>query len=407
MGKHVLVVGPWDEVVAKAYRMEPHVRFTFFQKAGNLTGFQKKHRDRFCLVDYEDIDESLAVAARVHERIPIDAVVSFTEYGLLSASRIGERLGVAANPVRPVLLTRYKQDLRGLLNAHSHGFVRYKICAGQDDVGAFFAEHGECIVKPLDGAGSDNVTHVRSAEDVRELPAISDDRRFIAEEFVEGPEYSVEALSLSGRHRILAITSKTTTGSPNFVETGHVMPTAGLDEETERRIHLFVARFLDLIGHEEGPSHTEIKVGDGGDIKVIESHTRAGGDRIWEMVELACGVDAISETIAHLASYRLPNTTAKNPVAAIKFLTAPAGTIRRVSGVESIRALPEVERVAVTAKIGDIAKALKHSDDRLGYVLVTAPTHQRAAAVLRQVEEHLVVETTVPEVSTSSSRWAI
>jgi biotin carboxylase len=54
----------------------------------------------------------------------------------------------------------------------------------------------------------------------------SADRGVVIEEFVEGPEFSVEILVWNGEPRVLAVTDKVTTGSPNFVETGHSQPTA-------------------------------------------------------------------------------------------------------------------------------------------------------------------------------------
>ena len=50
------------------------------------------------------------------------------------------------------------------------------------------------------------------------------DNAVIAEAVLSGDEFSVEAISVDGRHEILAITGKLTTGEPEFVELGHWQP---------------------------------------------------------------------------------------------------------------------------------------------------------------------------------------
>src|SRR5204863_2937315 len=112
---------------------------------------------------------------------------------------------------------------------------------------------------------------------------------FLAEEFVEGDEISVEGLTLSGVHEILSVTMKATTGHPHFIETGHLMP-ADIAGDRVAAARSATVDLLNLLGHREGPSHTELRLRTGEPV-IIETHTRIGGDQIWEMVELVCGRD--------------------------------------------------------------------------------------------------------------------
>lgn len=49
------------------------------------------------------------------------------------------------------------------------------------------------------------------------------ERGVVVEEFLDGDEFSVEALSTGGRHRIIAVTRKFT-DPMTFVSRGHVIP---------------------------------------------------------------------------------------------------------------------------------------------------------------------------------------
>lgn len=103
------------------------------------------------------------------------------------------------------------------------------------------------------------------------------------EEFVEGTEYSVEYISYKGKHRFLAMTLKYTTGDPNYIETGHVEP-APIDEKMLSRVKDVVEKALCTLKVQNGASHSEVKIDDEGNIKIIEIGARMGAtvsDQIW------------------------------------------------------------------------------------------------------------------------------
>ena len=236
------------------------------------------------------------------------------------------------------------------------------------------------ILKPAASSGSRQIHKVLSADGVAsalasihgDFPGVDP----IAEKFIEGPEVSVEAFSWNGRHMILGVTDKITTGVPYFVETGHNMPSA-LAPEKIADIKALTLALLESIEHRDGPTHTEIIVSDD-DPVIVESHTRAGGDRIFEMVELVYGVDMIKSTLQGLYCSD-PSASAKAPGgAAIRFLTLPEGTISAVAGVEEARASAGVVRCDVDLKLGTVIKPFRNSGERFGYVLATGASAQEA-----------------------------
>ena len=77
----------------------------------------------------------------------------------------------------------------------------------------------------------------------------------IIEEYMVGPEVSVEVIVYEGVPHVLQITDKLTTGAPHFVEMGHSQP-SGLPTETQEKIRdlacgRIAALFIHLvqIGH--------------------------------------------------------------------------------------------------------------------------------------------------------------
>ena len=157
------------------------------------------------------------------------------------------------------------------------------------------------IVKPLDRSGSRGITKVYNYEKLKEAINTAKMEGFeksaLVEEFAEGNEYSVESVSWNGKHTILTATKKYTTGSPNFVETGHLEP-SDLSEEIMARVNEITAHALDSLGIMFGASHTGLKIDDKGNIRLIEIGGRMGGDMIGsDLVKLTTGYDFVKSVI--------------------------------------------------------------------------------------------------------------
>ena len=157
------------------------------------------------------------------------------------------------------------------------------------------------IVKPIDRSGSRGITKVYCFDElekaIEKAKKEGFDKNVLVEEFAKGQEYSVESISWKGNHTVLAITRKYTTGSPNFVETGHLEP-AGLSEDLFKKICIVTKRALNSLGIEYGASHTEVKVDDKENIRIIEIGGRMGGDMIGSsLVEQTTGYDFVKAVI--------------------------------------------------------------------------------------------------------------
>ncbi len=222
------------------------------------------------------------------------------------------------------------------------------------------------ILKPAGGTSSHAVERVADPGDAdaawRRFTAAGGTRP-VAEEFLDGPEISVEAFSHRGRHTVVAVTDKRVL--PNFVETGHTVPSA-LPPDTLTEVAALVTAFLDAVGLREGPSHTELKVTGRGP-RIIESHNRIGGDKIRELVRIAYGVDLVGLTVG--CPLGLLPAPAGPPTpragAAIRFLTPDPGTVHRVE-------LPDTDASAVISLkvgVGDVVGPVRRSEDRAGHVL--------------------------------------
>lgn len=171
------------------------------------------------------------------------------------------------------------------------------------------------IVKPLDRSGSRGIYKIEKPEDLVPACKKSAEEGFIKsvliEEFVTGKEYSVEYISYHGKHHFLAVTLKYTTGAPHFIETGHLEP-APISEGLTKKIQKVVEHALDSLGVKEGASHSEIKIDENENIKIIEIGARMGGDCIGsDLVYYSTGYDFV-EMVIDVATNKEPTFVRKH-----------------------------------------------------------------------------------------------
>lgn len=181
--------------------------------------------DQALLLDYGDIDRLLPLAQALHEAYPFQAAVSLFELGLLPTARINEALGLGGESIATVELLLDKWRMRRHLAARGISPVASAVGRSAQDVREFVQAHGlPIIVKPIRESGSLGVFCIRDRADVdvvaerfrsldghraaRDLSCAESFDEFLMEEFLDGPEISVETLTFDGRHVVVAVTDK-------------------------------------------------------------------------------------------------------------------------------------------------------------------------------------------------------
>lgn len=392
-GQHVLLVGGRGRELPKVRGLG--LRYSMIQIAEWTDEEQAAAAENYAVLDYRRLADILPVVRAWHAADPFDAVLSLTEYGLEPASRCAIDLGVAGDNLSAVLLTRDKTRTRELLDQHGLSPVQHRLCAEPADAHDFMAELGgkAIVLKPPAGGLSEGVYLVRSKAELAERWSWTSrwtDGPILAEEYLNGPEYSVESVSQDGKHEIVMVTEKLITGAPGFVELGHQMP-ARLDCADREAIDSLVVRFLDLIGQRTGPVHTELRVTPSGP-RLIEAQTRIGGDQIWEMTELVTGVDMIAETLAGLLGLPAPARPPLAAAAAIRFLAFENTTVAGVHGLDEAREAPGVLRLVCTLTPGRVLGDIASSDSRQGYVLCEGDDTQDAVAKAEAARDLVRIE---------------
>ena len=240
------------------------------------------------------------------------------------------------------------------------------------------------ILKPADNAASRGVVLIDKDKEpnlehlYQYCTSFSRGGGALVEEYMEGPEVSVESFSVDGEPHIITITDKMVTDIPFFVELGHTEPSR-LCFEQQEQIRMVADAAIRAIGMQNGPTHTEIKLTPTG-AKLVEIAARLGGDCITShLVPMSTGVDMIACSFASLLGEDVHYEQTIDRGAAIRFLQGQEGILQGIEGIEKARIMPGVREVELYMKPGDTVKHLENSSDRLGHVIAVGKDADEAA----------------------------
>lgn len=229
----------------------------------------------------------------------IEGVIPTTELTIYPAAQIAEKLGLNGNDSEIARIITNKNITRDKVKKASYikqpQYWNY-IEGKSPQINCY-----PVIVKPIAAGGKRGICVVHDEQglyDAIELAIpYSRTKGVLIEEYLEeGQEYSVESLSYKGKHYVIQVTQKDTSGPPKCNELGHHQP-APLSVEMREKVEKAVVELLSITGVENGPCHTEIKIIDE-EVYLIEMNPRLGGDHISHpLTELSTGYPYISGVI--------------------------------------------------------------------------------------------------------------
>lgn len=258
---------------------------------------------------------------------------------------------------------------------------------------------GKGILKPSRNSGSRGIAEIEPGISFEEFAALferskeqSRDASVMIEQFVEGPEFSVEIIVWNGQVNVLQVTDKKTTEAPYFVELGHSQPSM-FPAEIVEAVKEAAVKGVEALQLNNCAAHAEVKVQDGKPY-IMEIGARLGGDFIsTELTHLSTGIDMVGAAV----DVALGVTPCLEPVAepqgvAIRYFTPEPGRVVSIEGSELLDR-PDVYDAEIYVKPGDMVREVKSSLDRSGHVIVTAATAGQAVEIAEGLVSTVIIIT--------------
>lgn len=344
--------------------------------------------DAFEVVGGQDYEGTCAVV----EKYGIDAIVTAaTDKPLVMMARIAEKYGF---PFYSVETAQWSTDKFQMKQRFMEGGVpcaKGRLVKSEDETTDMVYP---VIVKPRDNSGSRGVKLCRSKEELAasmsEAFEVSKLDTVLVEEYIEGPEYSIEGLHYNGKAEVIQFTEKKTTEFPYNVELGHKQP-ANLTDNQKQAIREIVSKIGKALKFENCPSHTELKINERG-IFVIETSPRLGGDYITStLVPLSTGI-SMEDQLLHIALDEKVDTTTGHfdKASGVCFLNLSCGKVTAIDdAIKEVTTWPSVKEFSTSLKVGKEIHPITSSLNRYGQFIVQAENREGVDNIICEYEKRI------------------
>lgn len=333
--------------------------------------------DKAVVANIVSEEEMLEVARREH----IDGVIHpCSEVSMNVMGRINDELGLAGISRETAIRATNKHLMREAFERGGAPSPKSLLTASAEDAWHLFRTEFDtaAILKPSRNSGSRGVAKIEKDIAETDFKALyeralneSRDHSVLIEQFIEGPEFSVEIIVWQGEVHVLTVTDKKTTEAPYFVELGHNQPSI-FPQETVTKIEEAAIKGVKALGLNNCAAHAELKW-ENGKPYLMEIGARLGGDFIsTELTHLSTGIDMVAAAInVALGIEPCLNPTEPKHGVCIRYFTPKPGVVYAIEGEELLKR-PDVYNAELYVKVGDYVREVKSSLDRSGHVIVTA-----------------------------------
>lgn len=340
------------------------------------------------------------VSTAVEEmRSPPDAILSFSHHFCAIAARVGAELGVTGFDPGVLELTADKRQVREALRGCPATIPYWPIAADEDPALAAAQVSFPAVAKPVAETSSSDVSLVTDVgaltKAVAQVRAVRRNRKgflrsgeILVEQYVEGPEFSVETMTIDGTTTVYGVTVKTPLPAYPFIEQADSFPCA--DEVVVERLATGAREVLSRLEGFSGPAHLEMRLGGDGP-KLIELNPRQPGGFVPDLVRATTGRDIFLDTICGLLEQELPLQGAEVPAATWwQIYPDRAGRVVRCHVPDQVRAAEETLHIDLNVGPGDLLSPPCDNHGRIGDLLVSgedvADSLTRAGRLGRMVE---------------------
>jgi biotin carboxylase len=341
---------------------------------------------------------------------PAAAVVGADTPMLVLAAAVAARMGLPHNPVDAVLNATDKTRQRQRWAAAGVAQPNFEIvpaAAPEDAIRQAAEAVGfPCVVKAVSLSASqgilradDTAAAVMAARRIRQILASA--RRpatepLLVEEYLPGPELSIDGLLAGGDLTVTAVFDKPRTpDGPTFEETLLVTPSRLPGPVLRAAIGTAgqAARALGLTG---GPVHAELRVGDRGGLArpaMIELAARSIGGLCSRALQLPGGKTLEELVLANALGQPAPalGYDLARPSGVFMLPVPRPGVLRAVHGRASAAAVPGITGLTITIPVGQRVLPLPDSDRYLGFIFAEGDTRHDVESSLAAARGQLRV----------------
>lgn len=367
----VIAGGAWQCPIVKSAKKMGH-----FVICSNLyedsPAFQ--FADVGIVADVLDKDKNLEIA---REYRPDAVLTEQSDIAVPTVAYIAEQLGLKGIGIDVADRFTNKYKMREYASKAGVAVPQYKLCHTVDEAEAFLQQIPVSIIKPIDSQSSRGIHIVKTREDIQKnfkdcLQYSHAEKAILIEEFIEGTEFTVDAVKTKDEYVVTAISEKEHYNyNPNVAN--RLMFTQHNDKYDYERLRKENAELIAAMGLPFGLTHTEYKFKDN-KFYLIETAARGGGTKISSDIAMLMSGINCNELYLKILTGETENIIRKNKheCAVLGFFEFKPGIVTNISGIEEAIGQPGVHDLKIEVSVGDKLKEAQDDRSRYGYYILYA-----------------------------------
>ncbi|MER9645355.1 acetyl-CoA carboxylase biotin carboxylase subunit family protein [Mesorhizobium sp. M0239] len=339
-------------------------------------------------VDTANLDALIRECCRLRATYDIAGMTSSLESFYATAAKLCRHFDLPGPNPASIERCCDKFIQRQLLTEAGVSIPAFRLAANAADVESSAAEIGlPVILKPAVGSGSSGVRLCRNADELAEHTTYllggkhiwESSPRILVEEFAQGPYYIADIMG----NEVIAIAAGDFGPPPHFVFREVTYPAVLTDDEHERMADVSLS-CLTALGLGWGPTNVEFRWTKRGPV-VIEVNPRLVGGADPQLVQLAYGIDLITEHIKRVIGEEWDLRRRHSHSAAVRFLVPDRdGTLEWISGDSQAADVPGVAEVKWSGKPKTPIIRKGDHRDRIGHVIAASPSAAQTKAIVQR-----------------------
>ena len=241
---------------------------------GSINAPYKNETKKFIVCDIKDHEAVLKIA----KKNKVNGIVCPGTDFPYTAAYVADKLGLAGIKPDVARICTDKYEQRQFLSKAGFFVPKFFLVENKEDIKKNNLKF-PLVIKPVDNMAARGMKLVKNT---RELIDAYDDatqfsrsKKVIIEEFVDGMEFSIDALVYEGEVQIYAFADRHFTLLPYFIEFGHTCPTV-LDKDSQNKINEVFIKAIKALGITAGAAKGDIRLTSKG-IMITEIAARISG----------------------------------------------------------------------------------------------------------------------------------
>ena len=347
----------------------------------------RKHADAFYQASTLDV-EAIETIAR-QERVDF-LITACTDQALLTVAQVSEKLGLPCYiDYQTALNVTNKSYMKAMFSQHDVPTAPFAVM-GVLDMKKITHLRYPMIVKPVDCNSSKGVCKVQTQDELKaafaEAVRLSRTQTAIVEEFVQGPEISVDVYVEDGVAHVLSVTNSEKIKSDDKFVIFRAKYPAIAKESIYTQIRETAQKIADAFGLKNSPMLIQF-ISDGERVYVLEFSARTGGGVKFLLIRHVSGFDVI-KAVVDLTMGLLPHVENEAPVTPYlvnDFIYCQPGVFDRLVGFEELKQQGILKDYYQFKEQGAAFDGVRNSGDRVAGYTVVGNTPEELIARHEQV----------------------